>query len=202
MKLKILQKFLFFMVFLSGAPALSEVIFLAGVDYTPVAKLKYPESLMPDREIVDNFIWESRCLYKFENGFEIGVVFNHYQRRFWPGGITRSDIRFWGVGLAGNYSAALNPSGRTSLLAGIETGFSGFSDHCSFGTRNTESFWAGGFTGIKHHFLGPVFFEFDLLVKWLEFDFTNPPQKKYEYSGTALRFSLGCQVLPSRASLR
>lgn len=161
-----------------------------AMEYNPVAKLSYPNSGGAEYEIVDNITWEPGIYYNFADGFRTGAFFNHYRKRINPGGMSKSKLSSWGIGMLGDYAYEMTESGGTLLIAGMEIGYGEFKDDNEHAKRSSGSVWIAGIGGLRYYLTPGLSMEFDYRIKWHQYDLTGTPAKTFDFSGSTIRISM------------
>jgi hypothetical protein len=167
-----------------------------GLDYTPIALLRYDNNPYADYEIVDNIAWQGRLSYSFGNGFKSGLIFDYMSKTIHPGSSTTTDLSLWGLGAFGDYGYEITESGHTLLVAGMEVGYGELSDKSIGLTTSGGAPWAAGMVGTRFLIGGAVWLETLYRLGWQEFEITRRPSRKYRFAGSSLRVSLDVPIYP------
>lgn len=173
-----------------------------GIEYNPIARLDYINESQIDLDVVDNVALEPGIYYSLSNGFRAGVIYSIYSKK-----VTRSDTRIadlssWGIGLLGDYGYEMTESGMTLLVGGMEAGYGELTDKNEFSERTRGGVWIAGLGGIRHYFTQAISFEMDFRVKWLQYDFSEIPEKRYDFSGSTIRMTLSYGIYSSKSERR
>jgi len=161
-----------------------------GLDYTPIALLRYDNNHNADYDIVDNTAWQGRLSYGFGNGFKSGLLFDYMSKTIHPGSYTTTDLSLWGLGAYGDYGYEITESGHALLVAGMETGYGELTDKSVGISKSAGAIWIAGLVGTRFLIGGKVWLETDYRLGWQEFEIPQNPQRRYRFSGSSLRVSL------------
>lgn len=168
-----------------------------AVEYSPLARLSYENGSDLEYEIVDNISWEPGVYYNFSTGFRTGAFFQYYRKKINPSGTTELRLSSWGIGILTDYGYEITESGRTLLVAGMEAGYGELTDENDFSDRTGGSLWIAGVLGLRYSFTQDLSLELDYRIKWHQYDLSGEPAKSYDYSGSALRLSVGYRIFSS-----
>ena len=182
---------LFATIFMSNTIfAASSVNLGLGIDYTPIARLRYVNNPGADFEIVDNIAWQGRVSYDFGNGFKSGLIFDILNKTIHPGAHTTTDLSIWGLGAFGDYGYEITESGHALLVAGIETGYGELTDKSQGISKSSGAIWIAGMAGFRFLIARKVWLETLYRLTWQEFEIATYPERKYKFSSSSLRVSL------------
>jgi hypothetical protein len=166
-----------------------------GMDYTPIARMRYVNNADLEFEIFDNVAWQGQAFYEFGNGLRVGNYFALYQKRFQPSGSSSIDLSQWSVGILGDYGYEITDSGSTRLVGGMETGYGELTDQSATVMTTAGSIWVAGIVGVRFKIAYGIFCELDYRLIWLEYDINSFNPKKYLFSGSSLRLALEYPIL-------
>jgi hypothetical protein len=181
----------------AGVRAAEGMSVVMAMEYNPLARLSYQNGSDLEYDIVDNISWEPGVYYNFTTGFRTGAFFQYYRKRINPAGTTELRLSSWGIGILTDYGYEITESGRTLLVAGMETGYGEFTDKNDYANRTGGSIWIAGLVGMRYFFTPGLSVELDYRIKWHQYDLSGTPAKSYDFSGSTLRLSLGYTIFSS-----
>jgi hypothetical protein len=194
MRINIAAALLFILGGYTGLRAGEGLSVLLAMEYNPLARLSYQNGSEQEYDIVDNISWEPGIYYNFTTGFRTGGFFQYYRKDINPAGTTELNLSSWGIGILTDYGYEITESGRTLLVAGMETGYGELSDKNVYSNRTGGSIWIAGLAGMRYYFTPGLSVELDYRIKWHQYDLSGTPAKSYDFSGSTLRLSLGYRI--------
>jgi hypothetical protein len=195
MRINIAAALLFILGGYTGLRAGEGLSVLLAMEYNPLARLSYQNGSEQEYDIVDNISWEPGIYYNFTTGFRTGAFFQYYRKNT-EAGTTEYKLSSWGIGILTDYGYEITESGRTLLVAGMETGYGEFTDRNNVTVRKQSggALWIAGLAGMRYYFTPGLSVELDYRIKWHQYDLSGTPAKSYDFSGSTLRLSLGYRI--------
>jgi hypothetical protein len=171
-------------------PALAGLTLGLGLDYTPIARMKYVNNSDIEFEIVDNVAWQGRLLYDFNNGLRATGIVDFYKKKIHPGAFSAIDLSQWTLGFGGDYGYEITESGATLISAGMETGYGQLTSGSNALSSTSGSMWVSGMVGVRFLVAYNFWCELDYRLVWLEYEIRDINPKKFIFSGSCLRLAL------------
>ena len=170
--------------------AIENLSFGLGINYLPTSKLEIGEFNHSEESTYDNVFYEGSLFLGLPANFRVGPYYSYYKKTVAPDTPSETDASIWGIGVISDYGYVLTKSGSTEFVFGVESGYGQLSENNLYLSRSTGSVWIGGFGGLRFN-LSPIYqLEIDYMYRISNYDFTQYPHKRFEYTGSSLRLTL------------
>lgn len=183
-------------IFISFQVASSEGLSIGlGIDYTPIARIKYVDSNLPEYEVVDNVSYTGRLSCFLGNSFRYGLVIGHIGKKIHPVFSGKEKLSIWQTSISGDYSYNLFESGSSRMLFGIDIGYARLNYESGSATVSAPALTLAGLTGIKFGIAKRLWGEVDYRFGYQKFDIDERPHREITFSNSSLRLGVEYKIL-------